>query len=445
VERQPELLALHLEAGGQTADAIRYWHRAGDRLLRRAAYAEATDHLRRGLAALDRLPASAERDHSEIELLTTLGTVLFSTKGYADPDVENTFGRARALCEQAGEDVSLKILAGIMGVYITRNDRGATETLLPQFHRLAERRSDAPAQVTAYATLGQDAFWRGEHVRARDYLDRARSAYLTDEFGRFARDYGYDGGVFSCTYRMWNLWALGYPVQAAAAYQELTGIAARSFDPYTLPLVLGFGIVLAHACRDADATLARAEELVVLATEQKLFFWLALGLCGRGEARTLQGRPGDGIEDLQRGLSLLRMIGVMISYGYHLTSLAATHMEMGQIAEGQAAVAEGLDLCAHGLGRFHEPELLRLQGELLRREGRPSEAEAPLRRAVILAQERGAKAWAIRAATSLGDLLVAEGDRTDAARVVTAAYDVVPEGSDLPDIADARTLLAGLT
>lgn len=444
-ERQPELLALHLEAGGQTADAIRYWHRAGDRLLRRAAYAEATGHLRRGLAALERVPASAERDRNEIELLTTLGTVLFSTKGYADPDVEGTFGRARALCEKAGEDVSLKILAGIMGVYITRNDCGATETLLPQFHRLAERRGDAPAQVTAYATLGQDAFWRGEHVRARDYLDRARGAYLTDEFGRFARDYGYDGGVFSCTYRMWNLWALGYPLQAAAAYRELMDIAARSFDPYTLPLALGFGIVLAHACRDGDATLARSEELVVLATEQKLFFWLALGLCGRGGARALQGRAGDGIEDIQQGLSLLRMIGVIISYGYHLTFLAAAHLEMGQIAAGLAAVTEGLDLCAHGLGRFHEPELLRLQGELLRREGRLAEAEAPLRHAVSLAEERGAKGWAIRAATSLGGLLAAQGNRTEAARVVTAAYDTMPEGSDLPDVEDAKTLLGALT
>jgi tetratricopeptide (TPR) repeat protein len=310
---------------------------------------------------------------------------------------------------------------------------------------LAERRGDAPAQVTAYATLGQDAFWRGEHARARDCLDRARGAYLTDEFRRFARDYGYDGGVFSCTYRMWNLWALGHPLQAAAAYRELMDIAAQSFDPYTLPLTLGFGIVLAHGCRDGDATLARAEELVALATEQKLFFWLALGFCGRGGARTLQGRAGDGIEDIQQGLNLLRMIGVMISYSYHLTFLAAAHMQTGQITAGLAAVAEGLDLCARGLGRFHEPELLRLQGELLRREGRVVEAEVALRHAMRLAQERGAKAWAMRAATSLGRLLAAHGNRADAAGVVAAAYDAVPEGADLPDNEDAKTLLGELT
>ena len=51
LDQQPELLAHHLDAGDETREAVVYWQRAGDRALRRAAYAEARQHLERGLTA----------------------------------------------------------------------------------------------------------------------------------------------------------------------------------------------------------------------------------------------------------------------------------------------------------------------------------------------------------------------------------------------------------
>ena len=45
-------------------------------------------------------------------------------------------------------------------------------------------------------------------------LHRLDMPYRGDEFQRYAREYGYDGGIFSYAYAGWNLWALGQPVQA---------------------------------------------------------------------------------------------------------------------------------------------------------------------------------------------------------------------------------------
>lgn len=444
-QQQPELLAQHLEAGGETAAAIEYWHRAGDRALRRAAYAEATQHLQRGLAALERLPESAARKRMEVELLTTLGTVQFSTKGYAAPEVEETFARAHVLCEQLGQEVDPRVLSGVIGVYINRGEREATDGLLPQFERLAERADEAVAAVTGLTTLGLDAFWRGAHARARGYLDRARRAYLTDEFQRYARDYGYDGGIFCYGYIVWNLWALGYPAQAEAAYHEFLALAEKSFDPFSVPLALAFGVALAHSRRDGEETLARAERLIEVSTEQKLYFWLPIGYFGRGGALTLGGRAEEGIPDIRQGLEVSRMIGSMTVYSYYLTFLAAAHCAAGQFVEGLAVVDEGLDLCARALARYHEPELHRLKGELLHRRGDLDAADACLRNAVDLARRRDAKSWELRAATSLARLLHERGKRAEARSAIESVYGWFTEGFELADLRDARDLLATCT
>jgi TOMM system kinase/cyclase fusion protein len=451
-QQQPDLVARHLEAGGDLQAAVEWWHTAGARMLRRAAdsgagpwraYAEATQLLEHGLAVLERLPDSVERSRMEVKFLTTLGTVQFSTHGYSAPEVEETFTRAHALCEQLGQGVDHKVLSGIIGVHINRGARDATDALIPKFERLAESR-DAVAAVTGLTTLGLNAFWRGAHASARGYLERACSAYLTDDFQRYARDYGYDGGIYSHAYVPWNLWALGYPVQANGAYEKLTELAERSFDPFSPPLALAFGVALAYSRREADETLARAERLIALSTEQKMYFWLTIGHFGRGGALTLRGEAEEGIPHIRLGLELARTIGAMTVYGYYLSFLAAAHLEAGQLDDGLAVVDEGLGLCAHDVARYHEPELLRLKGVLLERRGDLDSAERSLRQAVELARGREAKSWELRASSSLAGVLRTRGRAAEARAVLSGVYTSFTEGFDLADLREASSLLVEL-
>jgi TOMM system kinase/cyclase fusion protein len=441
-EQQPELVAQHLESGGETAAAVEYWQRAGDRALQRAAFPEAKQHLGRGLAAAERLPASPARTRAEIELLTSLGTALFSTQGFASPEVETTFARAQILCDRIGGDVPPKILSGIIGVHITRGDRAATDRLLPHLRRLADSPRDVVEQVTGAAGLGIDAFWRGKHEAARNYLDRARAGYRTEAFQRYVREYGYDGGIFSYAYTAWNLWVLGEPAEAEATCRELLALAERSLDPHARSLALSFGVLVADMRRDAAETIARAERLIAIATEQKLHFWLALGLCGHGAGLARAGEAGRGIGEIQQGLNLTRMIGATVSYGYYQTLLADALRTAGLVVEARAAIDEGLELCRESLGRFHEPELLRLGGELLRASGQPADAEAAFGRALTLAREHGARSWALRAATSLASLRHAQGADDEASAIVGAALEAIPGAIDGPDLREAQALLA---
>ena len=103
-ETQPELLARHFAEAGLGPQAIAYLQKAGERAAERSAYAEAISHLTRGLELLQALPDGPERTLQELDLRIALGAALMATRGYAGPEVEETYLRARELCRPSGRD-----------------------------------------------------------------------------------------------------------------------------------------------------------------------------------------------------------------------------------------------------------------------------------------------------------------------------------------------------
>jgi predicted ATPase len=106
-ETQPELLAHHCTAAGLTEQAINYWRRAGQRAMQHSAHPEAVQHLTTGLELLTTLPETSTRAQQELTLQIALGPMLMATKGFAAPEVEQAYARARVLCQQVGETPQL--------------------------------------------------------------------------------------------------------------------------------------------------------------------------------------------------------------------------------------------------------------------------------------------------------------------------------------------------
>ena len=99
---QPELLAQHYTEAGLQAQALPYWHQAGQRAIARSAYAEARQHLTTGLEVLATVPETPARHQHELDLLTALARVLGVTKGQAAPELEPVLTRAAALASAGG-------------------------------------------------------------------------------------------------------------------------------------------------------------------------------------------------------------------------------------------------------------------------------------------------------------------------------------------------------
>jgi hypothetical protein len=64
------------------------------------AAAQALAHFTRGLALLQTLPPTSDRDRQELSLQIALFTPLAAVKGYGTPEVGRAYARARELCAE---------------------------------------------------------------------------------------------------------------------------------------------------------------------------------------------------------------------------------------------------------------------------------------------------------------------------------------------------------
>jgi predicted ATPase len=102
-------------------------------------------------------------------------------------------------------------------------------------------------------------------------------------------------------------------------------------------------------------------------------------------------------------------------------------------------------LQANPLELTWRPEVIRMRGELRRLVGQTEEAEADFRWAIALAQKIAAKAWELRAATSLARLLGEAGRRDEGRVILSGIYDWFTEGFDTVDLKEAKVLLGELS
>jgi predicted ATPase len=174
VETQPELLAHHYTEAGLVAQAIPYWQRAGQRAIERSANLEAISHLAKGLELLKTLPDTPEHRLQELDVQTTLGPALMAIKGYAAPEVEAVYHRARELCRHVGETPQLfPVLGGLVLFYVNRGEFQTARELGEQMLSLAQRVQDPVGLADAHILLGNALLFLGEWGSARPHLEQA--------------------------------------------------------------------------------------------------------------------------------------------------------------------------------------------------------------------------------------------------------------------------------
>ena len=292
-EAQPELLARHYTEAGRNAEAIGYWHQAGEQAIQRSAHTEAVSHLRSGLALLDLLPDAASRIQHELLLLTALGPTLMAIQGFGAPEVGKVYTRAHQLCQQVGETPQLfLVLRGLWQFYILRTEL-RTAHALAQLLRLAQSGQDAPLLLEARRALGEPLFWLGEFPAARAHFEQEMAHYDPQQHRAHAVLYGQDPGVTYLSFAAWTLWCLGYPDQALQRIHAALTLTQTLAHPPSRVFALTFAAYLHQHRREAQVTQERAEVLIAFATEQECAW---LGGAGDDHARLGVGdaRPGRG-------------------------------------------------------------------------------------------------------------------------------------------------------
>jgi class 3 adenylate cyclase/predicted ATPase len=443
---QPELLAHHCREAGLTEKAVGYWHKAGRAALERSAHAEAIHHLRQGLALLQTLPETPERTRREVDLLIALGASLLATQ--AAPEVEQTYLRARQLCEYLDDPHQLfPILRGLSTYYFVCAELQTAHELDGQLLTLAQHVQDSALLSVAHRAVGTTLFYLGETALAHTHFTQGMALYDPQQHRPAAFLYGQDPGVNYRSYTAWTLWLLGYPDQELAQIDDAVTLAQQLDHPFSLCVALVIATICHAFRREVRAAQEYAEATMSIATDQGFPQWMAFGAILRGWALTHRGRAQEGIEQLTQGLTAWRATGSKIHRSYFLTLLAEVHGTMGQPEAGLTALAEALTLVDTTGGRWYEAELHRLKGELLLQQNADNQAEAEtcFAQAIAIAQNQQTKSWELRAATSLARLWQQQGKRQEAYELLAPVYNWFTEGFDTADLIDAKALLDELS
>jgi predicted ATPase len=158
-----------------------------------------------------------------------------------------------------------------------------------------------------------------------------------------------------------------------------------------------------------------------------------------GWAQAQVGHPDEGVVLIREALTAYRANGSLVSVPTRLTWLAEAQALGGAVADGLRTIAEALSV--NPTERYWLPETLRVRGDIRRRQGEEELAEADFRDAIALAREMSAKAWELRAATSLARLWRHQGKRAEARDLLAPIYDWFTEGFDTQDLKEAKVLL----
>jgi class 3 adenylate cyclase len=206
-EGQPELLAHHYTDAGLPQKAIHYWYHAGQRAIQRSAHAEAVAHLTIGLALLQTLPETLERIQHEVEIHIALGASLIATKGYAAPEVEQTYLRARQLCEHLDAPHQLfPVLRGLWQYYHVRADFRTAHALGEQLLTLAQQAQDSAMLVAAHAALGLTLLTQGAVVAAHTHFTQGIALYDSQQYHTSAFLYEHSAGMMCHIFAARALW-----------------------------------------------------------------------------------------------------------------------------------------------------------------------------------------------------------------------------------------------
>jgi len=378
---------------------------------------------KQAIGALSRAGGDAQRE--EMRLYTALGASTSQA-----PEMGGAFAKALEIAERLGDDdCSLRALSGL---HFYHTGGGRYRAALPyaeRFHDLAARLSDPYDRLFGERILGVAKHFLGDQIGARGHLTRVLGDCPAVDPGRDIIRFQTDLCVSARAFLARILWLQGFSEQALRFAETSVAEAQRTGHSVSLCLALAMAACpIALWGGDLAGAERHARMLVDHSREHSLPLW---GEFGARFQRAIVVKRG-GLDDIaDRDFSFRSLTG--------LSELVEALTGAGRFPEALALVEAGIE---QSDGGWITPELLRLKGELILRQGAEGSEEL-FRQALDAARPQGALAWELRAATSLARLLRDRGQPTDANAVLRPIHDRFTEGFGDADLVAARRVLDG--
>jgi predicted ATPase len=447
-EAGPEVLAQHFTDARLAARAVPYWRRAGELAAGRSADLEAIAHLSKGLDLVQTLPDATERLDEELALRLAIGGPLIATEGIATPEVERTYSRASALCEQLGRSAELfPVLRGLWNCYFVRGELQRAHELAVRLVALAEEQGAPLRRALARRALGTSLFYFGRFADAASELNQGIAiddAVAAWEDPAHLLLYTERAGVMCRLYSAWAIWFLGFPDRALKTMEAGLALSQRLSHAYSLAFAQNYTALLHCFRREFAAAHRCAEATVDLTREHRLPQWLAQTSICRGFALVGLGQPAQGIAELRAGVAAWKATGSRVLGTQWLGFLAEAHLRAGEFEDALAALGQAAETAAATDECHYQAELYRLRGAVLAEIDDATDAASWFHQAIDTARSQQAKSLELRAATGLARLWAKQGERQKAYDLLAPSYAWFTEGFDTADLKDAKALLVEL-
>ena len=373
------------------------------------------------------------------------GNALFAARGPGARETTEAFARAR---ESFGDKDAPERLSADYGLWVGSFSRGELSPMRAHaetFLRDVEANPDSPEVGVAHRAVGQTHWFAGEYREAQDHLERALALFQPGRDDDLAFRFGQDAGTVAMLNLALVLWPLG---DIGRAVSLVCGAEARIGG---LAHITTRGQGKLHAALfelvrgDLSRAASKAAELARLAREHDQPVWRAVGVFLEGLALAQSGALSRELEAMRRGAELLGEQNALNFDGPIKIVLAEAEARAGDVDRALAVLDETLANYDRRGYRSFEAELHRVRGEMLlkRDPADQASAEEALVTAIVVAKQQGTRSFELRAALSLAQLYQSTNRPAEAHAVLAPVLEGFSPTPEMPEIAEARALLAG--
>jgi class 3 adenylate cyclase/predicted ATPase len=397
VDAAPETLARHVTEAGDTDEALALWRRAGEHALARSAVAEAVSHLQTGLDLLPQLPAGRTRDTTELGLQVLLASALRAGQGVAAPATGAAYERASALARELGDRPRLiPALNGLYSYHLVRGRCDEAQAPAQQLLDTARAHGDALFEMIGHRAVGAVAFHVGDPATARHHLQLGLAQYVPERHAPMAMVLGIDHKVAASNFLSLTLCAQGDDAAAMEVQRGCLAWADQLGHAHSTAQALVFYCLMLAVQENWQAIGPMAERATELGQKRGFPLMESSGRFFQAAARAMGEHATGELPQMQVSASQWWATGAR-----NYRPLVELILARVQAQAGDMQAARQLLRAAHGGvaasgERWIEPELWRLQGELL-----AEHRENDLRRALELARRQGASGFEQRAQRSM--------------------------------------------
>jgi predicted ATPase len=310
------------------------------------------------------------------------------------------------------------------------------------FRREAEGEGSRPASAAAYRFLGVTAWLQGDFALARSNVELAiRTLDPATDGDRIS--FGMDTAITATCYLAHLTWQFGNLTRARELIEDAD---RRAVELGHVPTLANTSIYLALfglIGGDAKRALPAADRLARLSRDHGLSLHSASAAVLSALAGRRLGSASDGAVAIQLALAVYTRQGNRMFAPLFQGLLAELEAEAPSADGTLAGIDEALALARQTGERWTDAQLHRIRGDILLKANpeHPARAEEAYLAAVAIAQQQ-ARSFGLRAALSLAKLYQSTRRPAEARAVLAPALEGFALTPEMPEIAEAQTLLA---